>query len=318
MKLPKRIADILKKKQAFIDSQRTRLETTVVRLQSRLLNDILLELIPELDVKDGVILETAKNYRLVSVLDKTYRDFQKTSNPIVLNQIVTGTAKITAISNSYFGVVLSGSLPERFESIVEKSNKLINLRLGLDGSKLVRGGFLESFFNSNTLGTDLKQMTSRAITSGVGLKEYTKMLRDKITGTEEYAGGMERQFQRYAYDLYQQYDAAYNLTLGNEFGFTYFVYQGGLIEDSRDFCAAHNGKVWSKEETETWSTWTPAQGEYPAGYIVKQKDQSAVPSYLGYPGYDPMIDRGGYNCRHFLGWIPDDVAFDMRPELKEE
>jgi hypothetical protein len=151
----------------------------------------------------------------------------------------------------------------------------------------------------------------------MNMKDYVKLLKDKITGTENYTGGMERQFQRYAYDLYQQYDAAYNLTLGNEFGFNYFIYQGGLIKDSRDFCAAHNNKVWSVEEMKTWSEWTPSKGEYPAGYEVKQADIYAVPSYLGYPGYDPGIDRGGYNCRHALGWIPDEIAFKMRPELKE-
>lgn len=317
MKLPKRISDILKRKQEFINSQRTKLESTVIKLQSQLFSDIISELIPELDIKDGIIQETAKNYRLMSVLDKTYRDFQGQSNSIVLNQLVDGTSKIATLSKNYFSIVLSGDLTARFENIVAKADKLINLRLGLSGGKLVRGGYLETFFNSNTIGLELKEMTSKAVTSGMNMRDYVKMLKEKITGSPDYHGSMERQFQRYAYDLYQQYDAAYNVTLGNEFGFTYFIYQGGLIGDSRDFCAAHDNKVWSKEESKEWVTWTPSQGDYPEGYEVKQKDVHAVPSYLGYPGYDPLIDRGGYNCRHALGWIPDNLAFDMRPDLKK-
>jgi hypothetical protein len=316
VKLPKRIADILKKKQEFIDAQRSRLESTVVKLQSKLFSDIVADLIPRLDIKDGNIQETANNYRLLSTLDKTYRDFQQEANTIVLDQLVKGTSKIASLSEKYFSIVLTGNLPARFEKVVNTTNKLINLRLGLDGGKLVNGGFLKSFFESNTIGTELKDMVSKAVTSGMDMKEFTKMLRDKINGVDTKAGMMERQFQRYAYDLYQQYDAAYNATIGNEFGFSYFIYQGGLILDSRDFCAAHNGKVWSVEESKDWATWTPAQGEYPEGYEVKAKDLYAVPSYLGYPGYDALIDRGGYNCRHALGWIPDDMAFDMRPELK--
>jgi hypothetical protein len=148
------------------------------------------------------------------------------------------------------------------------------------------------------------------------------MLRELITGSEDFKGrykpgALDRQFQRYAYDLYQQYDAAYNVTLGNEFGFTYFAYEGGLIIDSRDFCAAHNDKVFSVEESKKWATWTPAQGEFPVRWEVKQTDVNKVPSYLGYPGYDPLIDRGGYNCRHHLGWLPIDLAFKMRPDLEE-
>lgn len=304
MKLPRRIADILKQKQEFIDAQRAKMESSVVKLQSKLFNDIVSNLIPELDVKDGIIQDNAKNYRLLSVLDKTYKDFNVVSSQVIFNQVVGATAKIADLSKNYFNVLMTGNLPARFDKVISTTDKLINLRLGLDGGKLVRGGFLQSFFDSNTIGTDLKQMTSKAVTSNLDMKEYVKMLQDKITGTKEYTGGLERQFQRYGYDLYQQYDAAYNKTLGNEFGFTYFVYQGGLIKDSRAFCVEHNNKVYSIEESESWGSWVdPETGE--------------VPSYLGYPGYDPLIDRGGYNCRHSLGWVDEEIAKGMRPDLKQ-
>jgi hypothetical protein len=315
MKLPNRLSDILKRKQEFINSQRTKLENNVVKLQSKLFNNIIAELIPELDVKDGLIQDTPKNYRLLSILDKTYKDFQYSSSQFVLNQIVNTTSKIASLTTDYFAVVLVGDLPAKFDKIIESTNKLINLKIGLDGGKMTRGGFLQSFFDSNTIGTDLKQMTSKAVTSNMDMKDYVRNLKDMITGTDEYTGGLERQFQRYGYDIYQQYDAAYNMTLGNEFGFNYFIYQGGLINDSRDFCAAHNNKVYSLEETLGWATWTPSQGEYPSGYAIKAKDIYSVPSYLGYPGYDPGIDRGGYNCRHSFGWINDDLAKKMRPDL---
>jgi hypothetical protein len=153
------------------------------------------------------------------------------------------------------------------------------------------------------------------VTGQIDTKDFIRGLSDIIQGVEG-PGSLEKQYQRFAYDLYQQYDAAYNKSLAEEFDMKYFVYQGGLIEDSRDFCAAHNNKVWSVEESETWYEWTPAEGEYPEGYEIKQKDIYEVPSYLGYPGYQPLIDRGGYNCRHSIGYITDGLAFDMRPELK--
>lgn len=302
MKLPKRLDNLLRKKQEFIDSQRAKMENSVIKLQSQLFDDILSDLVTELDIKDGVIQETVKNYRLLSTLDKTYKDFNSKSSQIILNQITGTTAEIASMSKGYFELMFT-DLPSRFESVISKADKLINLKLGLDGGKLQRGGFLQSFFDSNTIGTELKQMTSKAVTSGMDKKEYISMLREKITGSTDTTGALERQYQRYAYDIYQQYDAAYNMTLGEEFGFEYFIYQGGLVKDSRAFCREHNNKVWSKEEAKLWGSWVdPATGE--------------VPSYLGYPGYDPLIDRGGYNCRHSLGWISEDIAFEMRPDLK--
>lgn len=316
VKLPKRIADILNRKQAFIDAQRDKLEGTILRLQSELLSELIAEMVPEFDIVDSILQDTAKNYRLVSLLDKTFKDFNVNASQIVLKQLLTGTAGIVDLSVKYFNN-FSDYLPKKLDKIVEAANKLINLRIGVDGGNIIRGGYLESLFNSNPLGVEMKNFTSKAITSGMDMKVYTRELRDMVTGSDGKSGGMERQFQRYAYDLYQQYDAAYNLMLGNEFGFKYFIYQGGLIKDSRDFCAAHNNKVWSIDEMSKWTEWTPSDGKYPEGYEVKQEDIYSVPSYISYPGYDPGIDRGGFNCRHSLGWIPDDMAFELRPDLKK-
>ena len=303
MKLPKRIADVLDKKQLFIDDQRAKMEASVIKLQTKLLNEIVSKIVPELDTKDGLIIESPKNYRLISELDKTYSDFQRATTKTILPQIGEGTSEIAKMSKNYFEVMLSGKIPTAFEKIISTSNKITNLRLGLDGGTLVRGGFLQSFFDSNQIGTELKQMTSKAVTSGTPIKEYVSMLSDKISGTEEYTGGLERQFQRFAYDIYQQYDASYNQSVGQELDFKYFIYQGGLVKDSREFCVEHNNKVWSVEEARDWGKWKDSKGQ--------------TPSYLGYPGYDPLIDRGGYNCRHSLGWISDELAFEMRPDLKE-
>lgn len=305
------------RKQAYIDSQRDRLSNTTIRMQNQLFSDILAEIIPELDIKDGIIQDNAKNYRLISMLDKTYKSFNITSSQVMFSQIAGTTMRLVDMNTKYYKSVFSDTLPARFDKVIIEANKLINLKIGIDGDKIFKGGYLDSYFNSSNIGTELKQITSQAVTSNMNLKDYVKVLKNKITGTEEYTGALERQFNMYAYDLYQQYDAAYNLTIGNEFGFDYFIYQGGLIGDSRDFCAAHNNKVWSREEAQSWGEWTPSLGEYPAGWEIKAKDMYSVPSYLSMPGYDPLINRGGYHCRHSLGWIPEDVALQRRPELKE-
>jgi hypothetical protein len=317
MKLPKRIESILNKKQALIDKQRDLMGNTAIKHQMKLFSDVVANVIPQLDVKDGIIQETANNYRLISVLDKSFKSSQLIYGQAVLGQVVSTTTQLTAISNNYFEVVLEGNLPKIFKSVIAKTDKLINLYIGLENNKLVTGGFLDSYFKDPVLGTELKQMISKAVTGNLPIKDLVTLLRDKITGTDEKTGGLERKFNQYAADLYQTYDQAYNKTIGNELGMKYFIYLGGIIDDSRDFCVAHNFKVWSVEEAQDWPTWTPAQGTYPAGYVIKAKDVNEVPSYLSYAGYDPLLNVGGPRCRHKLGWISEDLARDMRPDLKE-
>ena len=313
MKPPKRISEILRRKELFLDEVRSKLENTALRLQTRLFEEIISEIIPKLEVKDGLLLDNANNYRLISELEKVYETFNTTVAETILPQINKGTEAITKLGTDYFGLVLT-TLPARFDTILESTKTLTDLRLGLRMGKMIRGGVLMN--NLRIDPADFQHKMSQAVTSQINMKEFIGVIKEYVNGTDVKSGVLDRQFQRFTYNTYQQYDAAYNKKLAEEFDMKYFVYQGGLIKDSRDFCAAHNDKVWSVEESEEWRTWTPAKGQYPVGWEVKAKDVNAVPSYMSYPEYDPLVDRGGYNCRHIIGYIPDSLAFRLRPDLK--
>jgi hypothetical protein len=279
------------------------------------MDSIVDDVILDLDVVDGVIQDTPKNYRLLASLDKVFQGFAVDQAKVLLPQLTQATEAITSISNNYFLTVATESVLKRFDKITVDVKEITDLRFGLKGGKFVRGGVLEDLF-SQFGGTEVKNIMSKAISGNMDKREFIKQMRGFVTGTDEKPGISERKWKQFAYDVYQQHDAAYNKKLADEFDMKYFIYQGGLVDDSRDFCAAHNNKVWSTEEAKEWVNWTPNQGEYPAGYEVKAKLVSAVPGYMSYPGYDPLVDRGGYNCRHQLGYIPDELAFKMRPDLK--
>lgn len=299
MKPPKRISEILRRKELFLDEVRSKLENTALRLQTKLFEEIISEIIPKLEVSNGVLLDNANNYRLISELEKVYKTFNTTVAETILPQLNKGIDSITKLGTDYFGLVLT-SLPERFDTIIESARVLTDLRLGLRMGKMIRGGVLMN--NLKIDPADFQHKMSQAVTSQINMKEFIGVIKEYVNGTDVKSGVLDRQFKRFAYDTYQQYDAAYNKKLAEEFNMKYFVYQGGLVKDSRDFCAAHNDKVWSVEESKEWPTWTPAEGEYPASWEIKAKDRNSVPSYMDYPEYDPLVDRGGYNCRHIIGW----------------
>lgn len=315
MKLPRRLDNILKKKEEFLDQARTKLENTALRLQVDLFEKIISEIIPQLDVQDGKILETANNYRLISQMDKVYDTFNVKVINTILPLINKGIDEISNLASDYFTMSFP-ELPKKFEQIIESTRVITELRIGLREGKMVRGGTFMSMLNVDP--ADMQKLMSKAVSSQMNMKDFIKIIKENINGSEEKIGSLERQFNRFTYDTYQQYDAAYNKKLAEEFDFKYFIYQGGLVKDSRDFCVCHNGKVFSKEEAETWKEWKPDDCDYPAGYEIKAKDPSIHPSYMDYPEYDPLIDRGGYNCRHVLGYMPDELAFKYRPELAKK
>ena len=314
MNLPRRIDDILNKKQALIDRYRDRLGNSVIRLQSELFEKTITELIPLLDIKDGVIQDTANNYKVISQVDKIYNDFNKSVISQIFPEIAKGTEQIAALNNNVFNLVMSRDLPPNFEAVLTNAKKLMDARLGIDyslskGPRVVRGSYLYSILKDTGV-TEFKQLMLKGVTAQIPIKDFIASIKENIVGGEEKYGSLTRKLRMYTYDLYQQYDSAYNVKLAQEFGLTWFVYQGGLVEDTRDFCREHNNHVYSIAESEGWKTWTPRDAVNITEF--KQKDLDKVPSYLDYPGYDPLIDRGGYNCRHQLGFIPDELAQKMR------
>lgn len=316
MNVPKRIKELLDRKQDLINSNTDKLNASIVRLQTKLMDSIVDDVISEMDVVDGVIQDTPRNYRLIASLDKVFNTFSVDQAKILLPQLASTTSLLSDLNNKYFLATVSEDLLKRFDKVVEGVKEITDLRFGLKGDKFVRGGPIEDLI-SQFGGTEVKQIMSKAVAGNLNKRDFVKQMRGFVTGTEDKPGISERKWKQFAFDVYQQYDATYNKKIAEEFDLKYFIYQGGLIEDSRDFCAAHNNKVWTTEEAQSWADWTPMDGDYPAGYEVKAKIKSEVPSYLGYPGYDPLVDRGGYNCRHQLGYITQELAFKLRPELKD-
>ena len=75
MRLPKRIADIIKRKDDFITAREASLNKSVVRLQNMLISKLTREIIPMLDTANGRIKNTLRNYQLLQSLDRVYTDF---------------------------------------------------------------------------------------------------------------------------------------------------------------------------------------------------------------------------------------------------
>jgi hypothetical protein len=75
-------------------------------------------------------------------------------------------------------------------------------------------------------------------------------------------------------------------------GLKYAVYSGTLEEDSRPFCVARVNKVYSLGEIQSWRN-------------LKFQGKPKI-------GYEPVYDCGGFNCRHHLSWISDEIAEKLK------
>ena len=125
-------------------------------------------------------------------------------------------------------------------------------------------------------------------------------MQEIVVGTQVRDGALEKYYKQFAYDTFNQTDAAINKHYADSLDLKWFIYQGSLIDTSRPFCVKRAGKVFNTEETDKWKCDPDLIGK-PKG---KKCDDS----------YNPLIERGRYNCRHTLRYITEDLACEMGRE----
>lgn len=130
----------------------------------------------------------------------------------------------------------------------------------------------------------------RSITNGVSLADLTAGLASLVVGNADADGFLVRYFRQYAYDTFNQVREIKNQEFAEGLNLKWFLYQGSLIETSRRFCEKRAGKVFSTEETKTWKNDPD---------LVEQKTKDT---------YNPLIERGRYNCRHWIDYISQETA----------
>lgn len=303
-KLPNKIQDIVNKKQDFIDSNRNKLEASVIRMQEKLLNELIEKIIPELDVKDGQILSTSKNLRLIEKLDNFYTDFNAINQTKIVKSLGEGLVGLNKFNTNYFNeITLNEVTKKRFDQVNKATKDLMAVRVGITPQGEIKtGGFLDSFVTDRTLLTELKQSVIQNVTGQQSMASFKQSLKDKIIGTDKVSGGFEKYYKTFAYDVFQQYDRAYGKQMADEFQMNYAIFQGGIINDSREACIEHDNKVYTRDEIANFKYWKDSTGEIPS-YISK------------FPNYDPFTDGFGFNCRHSYSWITRSMAIRLRPEL---
>ncbi len=190
---------------------------------------------------------------------------------------------------------------EATAAAIRNSLNLLQASLGItpDGG-LVAGGYLDRLGKTEGARAVLREYVVQSIVTGKDLASFQAGFRQLVMGGAQTDGALRVWWRQYAYDSYNQAQEVVNSNMAEELKLNYFIYQGSIIPTSRQFCRKRAGKVFSKKEALTWKNDPD---------LIDQKTKAT---------YNPFIERGRYNCRHFLNWISDELAFELRPELKKK
>lgn len=304
---------INKRKDQLINLLRSEIDVVLAESERLIINNVIRQVLNTLDVENGIILNTPRNITKLAQLDKALMQLNEDIYGMLTGIIDKGTKELNRLNAIYYTTLLPG-IGKKLDIALEKANKITAYKVGLLDGRIVKKGWLANLMSDTSVLRRLKDTALKGILTGARLGDVINDMYSLVYSDDKSEGIYTRYIKGSVYDLFQQHDAAFSNSVAEDIDLNYFVYDGGLIDDSRDFCREHNGYIYHRKDTEKWATWRPVDAVHIDEF--KQKDIYAVPSYLGYAGYEPVIDRGGYNCRHFLSWITDGLAEILLEEEK--
>ena len=240
----------------------------------------------------GKVLNNAFNRNLLLSVDKVFADYGKQHNVLILAALMQGVNQLMDFNADYYGKFEGETklLPIR-KKVVQ------NMRgwLGINADDTAQeNGYLSTLIKSDAVKNQIKDFALKSVMGQAGWQDTKKNLEKLIAGDKDNLGALQKYHRNFSYDLLSQVDRATGKTYADDLKFEFAIYEGGLIETSREFCKKHNGNVYHISEIQKFNP-----------QVAKQ------------PNYNPVTDLGGYGCRHHLNWIPTSLALMLRPDAKK-
>jgi hypothetical protein len=289
-------SDIIKlagKRTTLIDQIIESMEKTIGEAQGELLERVVTDFVDTLDKDaDGNIKNSTTNRRKLQKLDKIYSSFVQSSGVQIVNNIIEGVNQTLDFNGKYYGVFTSKA---ELGKLMGETQTAMQDWLGLNNrGGLVENGYLNTLINDQTTKRAIQDLTFKSIIGQQGYQVTKGGLKDFIVGNKNKAGALQQYYRNFVYDTFSQADRIQGKIMADKLNMNkYAIYEGGLIKTSRKFCKDRNGKVFTSAEIEKFD-----------------------PQEARQPNYNPFTDLGGYGCRHHLNWIPEAIAFALRPDLR--
>lgn len=281
---------LFKERDKLIQTINARFEAQVQESQKSLLRMFMEKFADKLQFNEQKqVINNQYNRTLLLSVDKLFVEYGKTENPLLMGQLISGVMSVMDFNAKFYS-----NLTPNAKLLPLRAKVLDNVKgwLGIEGNATKPNGYLDTLVKSDQVKNTIKQSLMKTVYGQEGYDTARKSLSKMIDGDRDSMGALQKYHRNFTYDLYSQIDRATGKTYADDLGFNFAIYEGGLIETSREFCKEHNGNVYHRSEIEEFNP-----------KVAKQ------------PDYNPFTDLGGYACRHHLNWIPDSLAKALRPDV---
>lgn len=291
--LLKQIKEWVDKFDTDFEQLKTGVEKQLLKVEAAILRRVLADILPRLSTDGEFLKSSVSNMAKANLVDRVFDEVKADELQPAIKALTDALIEISGRNADYY--LVTGQDAKKVAAIAEDVN-LIRAIIGLDVSgNIAKGGYLDRLAQSDIVRERLKQFVLTSIATKQNVNAFTGGLKNLIKGSKDVDGALTGYWRQYAFDTYAKVREVNNDHFRQELGLKWFVYQGGLIQTSRDFCIKKNGKVFSDAE---------ALRDWPKDPTLIDKKHLA--------SYRPLIDRGRNNCRHFLMWISEEMANELK------
>ena len=288
---------IFAEKIAFLLNAEASLDKSVVDIQRRLFELIASEYLPLFEVVDGVVIDSLKNDALINNIDNYFDKLQKALHKDVLGVFASSLIQGSEMSAAYY---VNLGFKKTVVNKLLKDKVRLEKRLGITSTgKLRKNGYLFRLGQATQVREQLKNYVLNSLTGDVSFLDFQLGFRNLVIGNRKQkglatTGSLQRYFDQYAYDAFNDLDAVANKQLATNLGLEHFIYEGSIIDTTRPFCRKRAGKAYTVKETKKWKN-------DPDLIDKKTKDS-----------YRPLVERGRYRCRHFIKYITRELYIALK------
>lgn len=304
---------IAKQKQVAVDELDDIIARLVLTVQEALRRKMINDLLPTFTLKDDKLANSIANQRRLSEVQDIFDIWAKKDGVRLADQVARSISKTSKLSEQYYYSTLTRSTASKtsINKAVDLTFKGMSSRYGISvgkkGAISARpGGYILSAVTNDAVSRSLQSVIQKSILTGEPIRSLKQSI-DTALGMGNTSGILERNIVESLPSPALVSDRELNVQVSQHLELNFAFFQGGTIETTREFCDIRNNQVFSREEIAKFGTSADEYGGYTnksAGeFQGKTKD------------YNPFVDLGGYNCRHSLDWISDELAKTFRPEL---
>jgi hypothetical protein len=247
-----------------------RYTNAIARVQKDLYNQLSV-ILKDLELDpDGYIKQNSANRKVMSKAEAKIQEvFSSSLYTAAVSNYVSTVPKVDVQNVKYFKSIDTTFSPKR-----QFLTNLQNETIATVERYVLRDGLQSQVVQP------LIQILNQNINSGGQFSGFLQQVRDYVVGNDQVEGRALSYSRTYLRDSLFTYARTYQQSVTNDLGLQWYLYSGGLMDKSREFCVHRSGNYYHHQEVESWASesW---QG----------KKQGTTESSI-------FLFAGGWNCSH--------------------